>query len=173
MTATSVFRRAGLGFFLLVLLLAGAVAVGLLQRGADSRATTGPVTAEEIYRARATLGADSSFREAVRGADWKVAQATRDTAKGSKAGIGLIVELATPVDSDGPWKQLRCQGMVSEPYTFAYAGVEMVGVVMDRSNSKVLGLQPLPSARLSYRDEDVAKQPTLRPCPRGYEDPEN
>lgn len=173
MNLSRLLRRAALGFLLVVALLVVAVVVGMVRSGGDSTGDDGAVTAEEVDRARAALAGDARFRAAIRGADWKVTQATRDSAKGSKAGIGLIVELVTPVDSDGPWKQLRCQGTVSESYTFAYAGVEMVGVVMDRANSKVLGLQPLPSAHLSFRDEDVAKQPTLRPCPRGYEDPEN
>ncbi len=166
-------RRACLALLLIVVLAAGVVAVGLVQSGWDSDTAVGPLTPEETDRARATLAADSSFRVAIHGVDWNVVQATRDTAKGSKAGVGLIVELATPVDSEGPWKQLRCQGTVSEPYTFPYTGVQTVGAVLSRDSRKVLAFQPLPSATLAFREVDVANQPTLTPCPRGYEDPEN
>lgn len=157
----------------MLVLLAGAVVVGVIRSGLDSDMATGPVTAKEIDRARATLLADEGFREATRGADWNVMRATRDSAKGSKAGIGLVLELATPVDSDGPWKHLRCQGTVSEQYVFRYTGVQMVGAGLSRGGRKVLAFQPLPSGTLSFNEDDVANQPTLTPCPRGYEDPEN
>lgn len=173
MNAHTAVRRTGLGFLLLVVLLAGAVLVGLIRSGSDSDTATGPVTAQEVDRARATLLADGGFSAAIRGTEWKVMQATRDSAKGSKAGIGLVLELTTPMDSDGPWKQLRCQGTVSEQYAFRYTGVQMVGAVLSRDGRKVLAFQPLPSPTLSFREGDVASQPTRTPCPRGYEDPEN
>ncbi len=166
-------RRAALGFLLFVVLLVGAVAVGVVRSRGDSTGDDGAVTAEEVDRARAALADDASFGTAVRGTEWKVTHATRDSAQGSKAGIGLVLELATPVDSDGPWKQLRCRGTVSEQYAFRYTGVQMVGAVVSRDGTKVLAFQPLPSVTLSFNEGDVARQPTLTPCPRGYEDPEN
>ena len=173
MVAQVLLRRGGPATSLFVVLLVGAVVVGVVRCGGHSTGTGGPVTAQEVDRASATLLADTSFSAAIRGADWKVTQATRDPAKGSKAGIGLIVELVTPVDSDGPWKQLRCRGTVSEQFTFRYTGVQTVGVALSRDGKEVLAFQPLPSATLAFREEDVARQPALTPCPRGYEDPEN
>lgn len=167
------FRRTEFGLLLGVVVVAGMLVLGRVRSRSDSDTATGPVTAEEIDRARATLLADEGFGAATRGAEWKVTHATRDTAKGSKAGIGVMVQLATPVDSDGPWKQLRCQGTVSQQFTFRYTGVQTVGAVLSRDGKQVLAFQPLPSATLSFREEDVAKRPTLTPCPRGYEDREN
>lgn len=144
--------------------------------GSDVQATPGSieVTDEEVQNARAALLADPTFSSLTEARPWEVLSEVPNLAEGGrKIGMGLIVELAAPVDSEGPWKQVRCQGTVSEEYRFLYKGVSTLGAGFDDEGRRLVSLRPLPSASMSFDKSDVARQPTQRPCPRGLEDKEN
>jgi hypothetical protein len=131
------------------------------------------VTEAEVANARAALTADPTFASLTKGRQWEVTAEEANIFEEKKVGVGLIVELAEPVDSDGPWKQVRCRGTVSEEYRFLYKGVSTLGTGFDQGGKRLVSIQPLPSATMSFDEGDVARQPTQKPCPRGSEDEEN
>jgi hypothetical protein len=131
------------------------------------------ISNEELQNARAALAADSTFTSLTTGRDWSIKSTLPNTWNGKKVGVGLVVELSSPIDSSGPWKQLRCRGTVIEVFAFPYSGVSLLGSVFDQGGTHLIGLTPLPSETLRFDDAAVAVQPTLRPCPKGFEDESN
>jgi len=128
------------------------------------------VDAAERAQALATLTSSPLFLEATGGRQWTAVSEMPNTTDGKKVGVGLIVELESPVDSDGPWLAVYCKGTVSQEFRFPYQGVSRLGTVFD-GDGRLIGLLPLPSESLAF-DEDAATTPPPE-CPEGFEDEEN
>lgn len=128
------------------------------------------VDTDERERALATLAASSLFLEATRGGKWTLVAETPDLREGEKVGVGLILELEAPVDSDGPWLAVYCKGTVSQEFQFAYRGVFQLGTVFD-GGGQLIGLMPLPSASLAFDQDEPITSPPI--CPEGFEDEED
>jgi len=160
--------------------LAAAIAYSVAAQGGEqdppleavpvSGAELPQVDEAERARALATLTGSPLFLEATGGRPWTAVSETPSIRDGEKVGVGLIVELDSPVDSDGPWLAVYCQGTVSQEFRFAYRGVSRLGAVFD-GGGQLIGLMPLPSASLAF-DEDAQTTPPPT-CPEGFEDEEN
>lgn len=128
------------------------------------------VEADERAKALETLNGSALFLQATRGNAWSAISEAPNMIDGQKSGMGLIVELESPVDSDGPWLAVYCKGTVSREFQFAYRGVSQLGTVFD-GDGRLIGLTPLPSESLAF-DEDAETTPPPQ-CPAGFEDEEN
>ena len=116
------------------------------------------VTADEGAQARARLAADPVFSALATGGQWTVTAEVANTLEGKKVGVGLVVQLGQPTDSEGPWKQLFCKGTVTVEHRFPYKGITSVGAVFD-SQGRLIGLAPLMSPGTSLgADPDTIKQ---------------
>ncbi len=100
------------------------------------------VTTEDLDAALASLAASSTFTTLTRDVDWSVSVQLPNIVDGEKDGIGLILELTSLVDSDGPWLALHCRGTVTQEFLYGYRGIQTVSAVFD-SDGKLIALQPL------------------------------
>ena len=146
--------------------------VAIKASGGEPASLPREVSPEEVSAALSALEADATFQQLTADREWKVVEQVPNMRDGRRIGVGLIVELSSPVDSSGPWTQHRCQGTETNEYAFPYRGVSTLGAAFN-GDGALVGLQPLPSPSLAFDDADIAGQPPLPPCPRGREDKEN
>lgn len=126
------------------------------------------VTRDERASAEAALAADPVFAELTSKTSWKVTSELPGTVDGQKVHVALIIELDTPLDSEGPWKAVHCKGTVSQEFYFPYKGVTTIGAIFDSGGTRLVGFQPLPSPSLTF-SEDAPTVPAPQ-CPEGFED---
>lgn len=130
------------------------------------------VTEEEVKGALRSLQSDATFAALTADTTWDVIERLpnldRDT--GAKAGIALVIVLAAPAASSGPWKNLYCQATVVQTFEFPYTGISILGAVFAPSG-KLVSLRPLPSPTLAYPPD--AEFPPTPDCFPGTEDGEN
>ena len=129
------------------------------------------VTPEEGARAREVLAAHEVFQNVTRHTKWRVTSEIPGTMNGEKDGLALIIELESPVDSDGPWTKLFCQGTVSLEVTFPYQRITTLAAIFTDGGGEIISLAPLitsPETTFGADPDDPAYAAPA--CPEGFED---
>lgn len=130
------------------------------------------VSAEDEARALQALEAEPVFQAVTEGTHWEVAEVMPNIQEGGSAsGIGMIIELGIPVDSDGPWLHASCRGTRVTEATAPFRGITTLGAVFDGEGT-LLSFKPLLADGTTPLPPESLR-PSPEPCPPGFEDPEN
>ncbi|MCA9854162.1 MAG: hypothetical protein KC482_11310 [Dehalococcoidia bacterium] len=139
----------------------------------DDGAELPSVSPEEADRALQVLEAEPVFQAVTEGVEWELAQVLPNAQEGGGvSGLALIIELATPVDSDGPWTYVTCRGtrVTQSPAPFRAITTLSAGF---NGDGDLLRFKPLLVGGTSLIPPEGPLLPTLEPCPPGFEDREN
>ena len=85
-------------------------------------------------------------------------------------GASLILQLAAPVDSAGPWRLLRCQGTRVVEVAALWRNIHALDVTIDLERREVVSVGIGPSADGALADPSLQPLPN---CPRRLRDKAN
>ena len=137
------------GLSMLLVLAVGIVTAltGLTASGCDSSSTPMPssgTSKDEVVQndqaAALTIAQEYGLIDAIAGDQpWSASEVKRTEITGSSNAVVFIASWDKPVETSGPWRDIKCQGTRVYELSMGWTNVHMIRVTVDLDQRQVLG----------------------------------
>jgi hypothetical protein len=118
------------------------------------------------------MKAHPPFIDLVAPRTWRIVDTRYAYAEGGvRTGVFFVIEFSPPLEADGPWLEMVCQGTRVQERRYPYRNVVTVIVVHNFERDAITGFRPVSPdpASILGQDRDEYEVPEID-CPSGKED---